>query len=494
MKIIITRPHRSVEFYSVDIEVHKSFGNPSELIRTHGTVNGFAGMVSIEHYGSVLLQHTHFDTGVSHAIMQEVLPFAVRQAASLLRMSRIGASDRRNHSLTWPYTGVDSDQEVIDKSILDHVANPFPNDFVISATVARLLDCPEPHHMKDLEKGHKLKDMPVIASHLDDLKKSCNCEYCDGPHSGEESDCELRIFWEQFSQVVAILLCLSLFECPEKLLLPLRTSHVDEGLLHLICAILVTGEWVECDVYSVFQCALSLVGHDVRGEIENSEWVMSSFKGQAVFPKLIETRRIADRGFLTLSCVPGIIYYAEETYTLVTATDQYGPDNEGDEEALDKPVDAPCNLTSDLRLEWAVSVHDGYLRLGGSVTDRDGTRKLPMGLDPLRIFKTLCSALVLQQCRHSSMSRLTEPDTCCHYTRVTELWKILLTVEDEEREGNIKEQEGHINVVAVAGNDGLRMFALGGLSSLHPVVLRSEACLLCCIKLCRKAKFSTIIC
>jgi hypothetical protein len=60
-----------------------------------------------------------------------------------------------------------------------------------------------------------------------------------------------------------------------------------------------------------------LVGHKVTDDVKESRWVMSCFKGQAIYQHLYESSRYDKQGYLTLAWSSGLLRYRWEVYTRV---------------------------------------------------------------------------------------------------------------------------------------------------------------------------------
>ena len=72
-----------------------------------------------------------------------------------------------------------------------------------------------------LEEGFLITDLPVMALHFRALEDECRCATCSS-NDRDFNVCRKPKFLEHFSVVVADILVLSLFDCPE----PIRVSNV----------------------------------------------------------------------------------------------------------------------------------------------------------------------------------------------------------------------------------------------------------------------------
>jgi hypothetical protein len=183
------------------------------------------------------------------------------------------------------------------------------------------------------------------------------------------------------------------------------------------------------------------------------------------------------QGVLKLGGAPGKLIHDGSPFELVLG----GTGRQWDTSAKakcwgEKPVECITNLAPDDQLAWQVSKGDGTLYLAC------GTTNTPKVFNPHRILEALAQSLFLRSCVHSENRVMEKPDAYSFY--ITPLYSDLGY--NVERRMFVD----HVGVVAVAGNDSLRMFALaGGI----PGLIRGKACLPCCLDLCREAGLKYIV-
>ena len=213
-------------------------------------------------------------------------------------------------------------------------------------------------------------------------------------------------------------------------------------------------------------------------------WVLSCYKGQAVYPKLFETHRIQDPGYLTLSWAPGLLRYDGEVYSKAIGDRGAGQTlkRPRPNDIATKAVNQSINLVPDQRLVWRVIREDGFLRINVGI-EEDGTW-MSMIHSPLTMLINLSSALVTRSCPHSADEPLKTPEKWCEYAEPSQP----LGSSEHLRDRNF------ISVVAAEGNDGLRMYTLGFCDSTFPFVIRNGTCIACCLEICRIAGYPVIIC
>jgi hypothetical protein len=276
---------------------------------------------------------------------------------------------------------------------------------------------------------------------------------------------------------------LSLFESLEALLV-YSGNHRTSNFSYEIRQILTTGKPSVVPLKNVLQPALSVVGHDVSDDLEQGLWVLSCYKGQAVYPKLFETRRIQDPGYLTLSWAPGILRYDGEVYSKAIGYRGAGQtlDYSRPNDMATKAVNQFINLVPDQRLVWRVTQEDGFLRISVGI-EVDGTW-MSMNHSPLTMLMGLSSAIITRSCPHSADEPLKTPDKWCQYAEPSQPLLSLKHVKDPN----------FVNVVAAEGNDGLRMYALGFCNNTLQSVIRDGTCIACCLEICRIAGYPATIC
>ena len=295
------------------------------------------------------------------------------------------------------------------------------------------------------------------------------------------SECARARFLSSISFCTADILAISLFEGPDKLLVSYGCYQGSDGLHLVISNILKFGERTECTPWKVLAYALKLVGHediDRHEDLGQERWVISCYKGQAVYPKVFETGNICQPGFLALRWAPGSLFFDGEIYDR-----GIGPVDrrlETDPVMTESPrtVTEPLNLYPSMRMEWKVVRYDGYLEIYLMC-------KHIIGL-PSFILSSLAHALVIS-CQHDRASLLHRTDPNTHYIDLSFSVEHVFSTSDTER---------RIGVIAVDGNTDLRIFAMSVLPDdlLGCVVIRDNACLQCCLDLCREVGYRYVMC
>ncbi len=90
---------------------------------------------------------------------------------------------------------------------------------------------------------------------------------------------------------------------------------------------------------------------------------------------------------------------------------------------------------------------------------------------------------MLETCAHGPNAALEELDLFCEFTGPIKIMPF-------SRQKNGIQMVG---IFAVEGSNELRLFALSGSGVAVPMVLRKDACLSCCLDVCRRTEYPLII-
>ena len=332
---------------------------------------------------------------------------------------------------------------------------------------------------------------------MHDLAKWCDCPDCSRrsissrARDYEDSDlsCPKERFLHSISSCTAIILAISLFEGPDKLLVSHSFFHKSGRFQSVIYDILTFGEWKACKIREVLEYAFQLVGHT---EHTPENWVISCYKGQAVYPRVFETGDICQPGYLTLYWAPGLLFFDGEVYN--RGIDPVALKLEDRLVMTEFPpaVIEPVNLYPSMRMEWRVIRRDGYLEiyLACGRSDRFATS----------ILSNFPNALILS-CPHDRTSPLHRPDLNSRYVNIPSSAICRPGTVDPENfpvTRSTSDIERQVDIIASDGNTDVRMFVMSALKvniSCPPlVVIRNNACLQCCLNLCREAGSRLLIC
>lgn len=490
---LVTRTLKPLE---LKVSVHFDIGSPIEMIVPQERGSIWGGMVDIASFGSRYMFDEGLNSELARRTLHQVIPNAVSEAFSKLHFR----SNNSTHNAT------------DDEALRSHKFAPFRSEQDISKVIELLLGFehePSPSHLtwKDasglpttsepkaperhtpkalpsMEKGLLVTDLPLAERYSIKLGDTCSCIECcrtrqkvvDGC---PETACKKDIFLESIAELTSVILVLSLFEKVEDLRIRAGTFEMrhrsleDEKLRHLeslVLGILKTGEPAAATVWELLDLALSLVAHDVGSDIEQRSWIVSSSKGQVVYPALFETQNVEKRGFLILCWLPGILVYKGDAFARVLG---YTLDPQRDWGYYERPMDATSydrlkDQFKGVRFQWNLESQAGFLNVTMSM-DIDQT---PTSLlNPGAILDNLAGILEVGRCPHDR--NFVSPTHQIRFCRFTSPMcpEISYTM-----------FAGSLAVVPVDGSENLRFFSLASLSS--PAVFRGNACIECSIKFC----------
>ena len=338
-------------------------------------------------------------------------------------------------------------------------------------------------YLQRLDDRQLICDLPLVHQHMHSLATSCACNDCKGistssPNADREHwTCEKAGFLWSISNCVADILAISLFESREMLLV----SNASDSMAHefdiLIKQIITSGQPAFCHHRDIIAKALQIVGHKAS---DPEKWVISSYKGQAVYPRVFETGNICQPGFLALHWAPGLLFFNGEVYNTGLGREVMRLGTIPPTTEIPRIVTGPLNLCSSMRMEWRVVRGDGYL-------DIYLTCGRSNWLAPYILYNLTDSLII--SCPHDRALPLREPDPISCYVDLDFLAEHSLGASDTE---------GKVNIVAVDGDSDLRMFAIcispADSKSRTPSIIRDNACLQCCLNLCREAGYRYVIC
>ena len=473
-----------------EITIQRSIGSPADLLRSEVSPRYPSGMVSVECFGRIMCQEMGGESSDAYRAMCQALPYALKQCCNLLRCEQ----------LIKP--GFWSGSAEFDDYLTEYVTKAFPQESVICNVLTQLLNSNDQQRLKRLSTGYLVSDLPLLQLHLRRSAERCVCGQCQ---NGEQARIGTKTIlrptcreWKLLSDVslfASNVLALSLFEGLDTPLVRLDSGDQSGcgergGFKGAIYDIIKSGKPAACGVTKVLAWALGLVGHSTE-DVENSRWVISCFKGQAVYPRVFETGSICQSGYLVLYWVPGLLVFDGETYDRgIDRGKEHKPWNESTELVLQssRPVIEPLNLVPDMRTVWKVLRYDGYLEVFPVCGNHRG--------HAFNILLNLTKSLILRGCPHDSASPLENSDKSAKYMGPIDPGGDADLYPKKSKGSDL---EMRIGVVAVDGNPRLQMFAMSGESLLNRlgclrIVIRSDSCLQCCLDLCRRAGVPLLLC
>ncbi|KAH7145607.1 hypothetical protein B0J13DRAFT_607239 [Dactylonectria estremocensis] len=473
-------------------------------------------MVGIEGYANWLLhdlgfqryKDSDFNTRVK-VMLLEVLSHAVPQILSM-RCGKFGRLSQNRSSVRWVRT--------ISDPVEDFAVSPLPAMHTIAIACSKFLNLNKTTNFLTLREGETVSGLPLVLLHLQVLKDSCSCEdCCPSPsqlHVSREW-CLQEAFFRSLAFLILDILAFSLLDHPTSLrLFTSRNRLRGDGIIDEVSAVLQSGTDEEIDdeeiddeeiddeeiddeeidgeeidgeeidgegIYKerieaidILEWARSLVGHgDIDDEYRNL--IMTSKRGQVIYPLLLETLRVESHGYLRLCVLPGTLRCDGLVYDIVSCPESDTTMREHHEHpdlSHFIEVTEPKDLLPTFEVLWSAETQDNeeielYLMM------RDSKRpSFRIKSDPLLLLSHLSDTLLLDECPHNRQAKLSQPDRFCRYTAP---WH------DHYDANN---STSSVDVVAMASSDMLRIFALS--CTNEPRVLRGNACLDCCLRACRR--------
>lgn len=467
----------------IKVSIIYSKRGPKDFVSGAGAP--WKGLITVEKYGEWILgQFNILPKSSLHGALQNIVPYAVRTVLECLKFSE--------YKMPSIY-GDASDQNLpeIEERFRELRLSPFGNDTVISKLISRLVGTPI-IGLPPLLANTRVVDLPSITSHLDGLRKRCVCTECSSVSLGKGyTQCKIREFLQNVAHITADILALSLFDHSDSVLIWLGDVQQDpQPFKKAIFSIISGGAVATTNIAALLQWALVLVGHgrEVTEHIQKSIWIMSSFKGQVVYPKLFETCAVRQRGYLALTLVPGILVYKDSKYEHVVEPIHKHAGSDPLTNICTEAVSRPRNLLPSLALGWRVKIINDILEVAMGLNGGDESY-IHTRLSPFYALINLSSALFLNSCEHHRSAAFDPPNPFSSYTGPLQpaTWRSS-TISDPTPRPYIP-----VGVVAVDGDRGLRLLALSAGNQREQMVLREDACLPCCLYVCQGTNFPIVI-
>ncbi|PTB52706.1 hypothetical protein M431DRAFT_18223 [Trichoderma harzianum CBS 226.95] len=207
-------------------------------------------------------------------------------------------------------------------------------------------------------------------------------------------------------------------------------------------------------------------------------------RGQVVYPSAYESDRIERVGYLRLSHFYGVLRYDRDVYNVVASPDNEASDVSDDQKRYiyennqNPEILQPTNLYRNVKVSWEVVTQDyGEIQANFLVHIQD--RNFTARRNPSLLITALKDTFFYEDCLHDRQSMLEEAD---RFITNQPPWHEVVAENDENP---------RVNIIAVDNSEELRRFALAHANG--PVVLRRDACLRCCLDLCRRTSARRLI-
>jgi hypothetical protein len=463
------------------ISISRQMDTPAEIIEVALGRDFWSGMVSVRTYAQYRLQQNQVQSDLAKRAVLEGLIYAIKQTSLLLRPLDLSTYDPGTQAPSWKRER-DKRAQYDTKSYpmgLVHMAGTmFPNESVLSSTLSEYMGVEIDNPLPTLSEGTLITDLPLVTLYRDSVKKDCKCAECVGESAKLYTICMGEKVLSIIGSLVADVLALSLLDCTEPVLLYIKRSPRANQFEKSVHAVLSRGQYTPCRVEDVIDWALGLVGHDVS-PLKEENWIMSSYRGQVFYPRLFETETLEREGLLVMSGAPGALRHGGLVYNK-TMSNRYehrimaGTPDAIMSKLVAAPVVRPLNLLQEHSIKWEVTRGDNMLHISLLSTCSHAT------FNPFAIICGAVQSLYIEHCPHSPDTPLIKPDPFATYTSPFYPWGEKTNNRDEDK----------IGVVAVHGNESLRMLSL--VSGIGAVV-QQNACLQCSLDVCRSAGYSFVI-
>lgn len=436
------------------------------------------GMVCIESYGQWLLHEYGFADVASRPLLSQLLRYAIPQILPKMTCGEFGRLGQ-NSPLVNNYS-------VSDLSEFNHPST-LP-DISILRKICNIITGNRIPQKFTIRQDAKLviRDYFLVKRRIDDIDQDCQCADCcgrDRNSTSESEPCVMEEFYLNFSTILVDIFALSLFKAPELLLVrPRHDRHNAKQLRDTVCDVLRNGEPREFDDGHLLQWARAMVGHVF--DDKDRRLIVTSGRGQVVYPSVYESDRIERVGYLRLSHFYGVLKYDRDVYNVMASPDNEASDVSDDQKRYiyennqNPEILQPTNLYRNVNVSWEVVTQDyGEIQANFLVhiQDRNFTARRNSSL----LITALKDTFFYEDCLHDRQSMLEEADR-------------FITNQPPWHEGVAENDENpRVNIIAVDGSEELRHFALAHANG--PVVLRRDACLRCCLDLCRRTSARRLI-
>lgn len=473
----------------VTVVIANSSSKPIELI-IHHQLEDFtqllapssrhftSGMVTIESYYPWLLQQLGFEDDAKFRMLRQALEHSIPQVLSAMKCGK------------FTYLGQSTISEHFLGSIKNSEANsylsPLPDIITIAKAYAKALALEGPVHFITLQPGMLIADLPLVSRHLDSLMERCPCEHCcesTQRYAGlipNKKFCYKENFFRSLAFVVTEILVLSLFESSTPLLVRLSLERQSRGpaMDRYISKVIQTGSTQTFDDMELLEWARGMVGHVF--DDEDRSLLVTSGKGQVIYPVVFDTFYIEKQGYLKLYCLKGTLRYQNDTYNVVSSPED---DEDRKRNTQHRPssypsVSQPLNLFKDFKLSWKVTIQDNKELHVKVMVCSSSNVSFIVENDPLSILLSLRDTLLLERCPHNRHAQLTTTESFSLYISP---WSFNKRVSDIN---------SRVGIVPVDGADDLRCFAI---ACQNTSVLRRNSCIQCCLNLCRDTGVQTLI-
>ncbi|KAH7257945.1 hypothetical protein BKA59DRAFT_523359 [Fusarium tricinctum] len=393
-KVTVIIPNNETPDTAFVVQIYSSIHSPTLLV-SPGWKEPAVGMISLQCYGQSLLHEYGFDSGVMGAAFREAIPYCLCLAMAKLSTSFRSAKTDQSHTTVFGIIRellqqrgnlIRQTAQSKDSTAAQRLS-PFRGRNAVYKTYQALFGRRLDPLLDDNE--FHIFNLPHTAV----IQQECQCSGCDvQPSRCFNGTCDTIDFYRKLAAITVDVLVVSLFDYPDLQICNDSTQDLwqDSRLHKDMVRLLLDPKADGVGVSDLLDRAMRLSGHNLK-RLNEEDWVISSAKGQAVWPAIYETQSHIYKGYLSLLCHPGLLIHHGETYDMAIRSP--GGMCLSPPRFFPEQVQKPCNLCPDLDLKWMASRGEHSLHISLGVMS--GPRSwLVMGLSPYAAFRTLAKALI----------------------------------------------------------------------------------------------------
>lgn len=484
---------KAKEHLSIKIELFEAIDSPSQLWEAaDGGTDPWIGLISVSNFAV----HRVSKRGMHENATIEALALALSYALPLA-LKHIHPLTEYNKSMGRELPVFPPEHEILCtyREYFEVLLGSTAKDLVLREVTERL--------------PFNFHHLPGVMSSTKHLRSGCSCDYHQDKgrvtvYVSSDTRCLMDEFWSSVREMTADILALSLVESarPFKVCYPVKAASDTTFILAINEVIFGTAyskrcdardevKDTVCDVRDILERSLALIGHTMLpvalhvndGVMDGCipcAWIASASKGQVAFRNFFEHPKLDGGTVHMLGIVPGVLRYQQCEYNLVRCA---GICREGEFHRHPEPVDRIRNLMGGSKIVWQVSIGEAR-----SLSMKCGFLGVTGYQSPLWMLLVASRSLFVSSCEHDKNSKLDEADERAYYITPYYTYEANRTSGAPEFQGSLMNRK--IAVVPSAGNDEHRFLALAG---GHPGVIRGNACLACCLRVCRENKYEYVI-
>lgn len=433
------------------VDIQYAIDQPKELwTAPSAQTESWVGFVSIANYGQHHLRYLGLAEGFSFTAVH----YAVAYYLCCIQRRAVPAG--------------------IKEEFADYMSQVLPSRPRIETIFSLYMGRDMPPRVESLvATGRPVHQLPIVLTQLEALRAQCHCRQCnDRTDSPLYEYCVLSNLQESIAPIAFDILAIACLESVDQVeplldisslgIARFRDAKISKALESFAKQPAVD---IVIKPFQICRRALRLFGMPVKENYET--WLVTSHAGQVLYPSILDAPHLDGRFIYRLKCYRGQLEYRRERYSLVTGAGGI----HGSSSLSSEAVDTIRDLTSDdnTALTWMTTRRVDHLELSVGLASHVE--------DPSHFFRYHPMALYLNRCPHDPDHPLPAPDGEA----------VFVTPRPTNPDPRFD-----VQVVPVAGNDAKRFFAFANVFGVKAVV-RGQACLGCCLALCRRAAYEVVI-